>query len=114
MSNPNPYYLHFVTDLKRVVFCLLNKNTSGAQTFMEHANTIYESKLKTDSVFAVVAQNFDTVWDTLYHTALTGDEREQKEFTEQILTLSSIVMLRSMHIHKIKSLANKLDVPATN
>ncbi len=101
MSYNNTYYLHFVTDLRRIIFCLNCKNVEGAQSFLDHANIIYETKLKQIMDGESKEIHIDELWLDVYKKELPISEKDQKELSEKLLTLSSMIFLRStknMHV----------------
>lgn len=91
----SPFYLHFVTDLRRVVFCIQNKNSDGARTFLAHAHSIYEQYLKHDGIRNTVAENFDDVWMKIFQRTMPQAPEDCQKYAEEILTLSSIIFIRS-------------------
>src|SRR5689334_4328793 len=95
MSYNNTFYLHFVTDLRRAIFCMENHNMNGAKTFLDHADKIYNEKLKQVMDGESKELRFDELWLDLYHCELPKTEEQQKKFSEKILTLSSMIFLRS-------------------
>ncbi|MEO6509227.1 MAG: hypothetical protein ABIO02_04690 [Patescibacteria group bacterium] len=95
MSYNNTYYLHFVTDLKRVVFCVNNKDAVGAKSFFDHAHKIYEEKLLQIMDGESKELRIDELWLNLYKPDFPTSENEQKRLSEKLLTLSSMIFLRS-------------------
>jgi hypothetical protein len=95
MSYNNTFYLHFVTDLRRVVFCINNRDVVGAQAFFDHAHKIYEEKLKQIMDGESKELRIDELWLDIYKGTLPSSELEQKKISEKILTLSSMIFLRA-------------------
>lgn len=95
MSYNNTFYLHFVTDLRRVVTCISNKNAEGAQSFFDHAHKIYEEKLKQIMDGESKELRIDELWLSLYTKSFPSSEKEQRMLSEKLLTLSSMIFLRS-------------------
>lgn len=95
MSYNNRYYLHFVTDLKRVIFCLENNNLDGAKTFLTHANKIFEENLKQVMDGESKKLRFNDTWSEIYNCKFPASTEEQKKYSEKLLTLSSMIFLRS-------------------
>ena len=93
MSN-NLHYLNFVTDIKRAVFCLSNMNKEGAQTFLDHANGIYETLLK-DNAALLTRMNFSEDWRKLYIHSIDISTLELQKYCEELLTFSSIIFSRA-------------------
>ena len=94
MSYNNVFYLHFVTDLKRAVSCLGSKNVIGAKTFLDHAHKIYLEQLQYTDVHSQQL-NIDKLWRDIYHCAIPTSAHSQQEYSEKILTLSSIIFVKS-------------------
>jgi flagellin-specific chaperone FliS len=95
MSYNNTFYLHFVTDLRRVVTCISNKNVEGAQSFFDHAHKIYEEKLKQIMDGESKELRIDDLWLSLYTNSLPSSKLDQEKLSEKLLTLSSMIFLRS-------------------
>ena len=95
MSYNNSYYLHFVTDLRRVVFCVNNNDSVGAKSFFDHAHKIYEEKLKQIMDGESKELRIDELWLNLYSKNFPDIITEQKRLCEKLLTLSSMIFLRS-------------------
>ena len=94
MSTINPYPLHFVSDLRRAFFCLTNRNYDGCRTFLDHAHSIYEKQLK--DVSPPVCDGFIEHWTKIYGFELNvNDDMGLKKFGDKLLTLSSMIFLRS-------------------
>ncbi len=95
MSYNNTYYLHFVTDLRRIVFCMNNKDIDGAKAFLTHAHKIFEEKLKQIMDGESKELRIDELWLNLYNNTFPATEKEQSNFCEKLLTLSSMIFLRA-------------------
>jgi len=92
MFKNNLYYSHFVSDLRRAVFCLYNNNDSGSKTFLIHAHSIYEKYLKRQN--NRVIDSFDSLWQEMYNADIPCNGDDRRKHCEKILTLSSIIFLR--------------------
>ncbi len=95
MSYNNSYYLHFVTDLKRVVFCVNSNDLVGAKSFFDHAHKIYEEKLKLIMNRESKELRIDELWLDVYSHTFPTTEIDQKKLSEKLLTLSSMIFLRT-------------------
>ncbi len=95
MSYNNQYYLHFVTDLKRVIFCMENGDTEGAKIFLKHAHKIFEQNLKLIMDGENQELRFNHVWIDMYNQTFPTSPADQKKYSEQLLTLASTIFLRS-------------------
>lgn len=106
MSYNNTFYLHFVTDLRRVVFCVSHKDTTGAKAFFDHAHKIYEDKLKQIIDSESKELRIDELWLNIYTKNFPESAAEQNKICEKLLTLSSMIFLRTtknMSIHPNQS-----------
>lgn len=90
----NNYYLHFATDLRRAVFCLTNNNEDGARTFLLHAKHIYDTQFSDEERQHIITEEFEKKWLSLYKREFPTNAESKEKFTEEILTLSSIVFYR--------------------
>ena len=95
MSYNSIYYLHFVTDLRRIVFCMNNKDTVGAKSFLQHAHKIFEEKLMQIMDGESKELRIDELWLDIYSKNFPNALEHQQQYCEKILTLSSMIFLRS-------------------
>ena len=112
----NNYYLHFATDLRRAVFCLVNKNTEGAHTFLLHAKSIYDEHFSQEDIHNILTNDFESRWLHLYKSNFPTEEEKIKQFSDELLTLSSLVFYRvTAHLQKmdgpLSSVASNLESP---
>lgn len=112
----NNYYLHFATDLRRAVFCLMNKNTEGAHTFLLHAKGIYDNHFTQDDIGTILTNDFESRWLQLYKSDFPKEEEQIQKFSDELLTLSSLVFYRiTAHLQKLdgplSSVASNLESP---
>lgn len=85
--------LNFVTDLKRTVFCLQNGNSQGAETFLHHANSIYQKSLRGKD--EVLNLKLSDTWKELFKTDNLFSAQEKDRYCDKLLTLASLLFLRS-------------------
>ncbi len=95
MSYNSTYYLHFVTDLKRIVVCMNNKDTVGAKAFLQHAHKIFEEKLIQIMDGESKELRIDELWRDIYNKNFPDASEDQEQYCEKLLTLSSMIFLRS-------------------
>ena len=95
MSYNSTYYLHFVTDLRRIVFCMNNNDEDGAKTFMTHAHKIFEEKLMQIMDGESKELRIDELWLDIYNKKFPTSKELQEKYCEKLLTLSSMIFLRS-------------------
>jgi hypothetical protein len=72
-----------------------HNDMTGAQAFFDHAHKIYEEKLKQIMDGESKELRIDELWLDIYKGKLPESEVEQKKISEKLLTLSSMIFLRS-------------------
>ncbi len=102
MSSNNDYYFHFVTDLRRIVFCLENQDLQGVKIFRHHANKIYLEHLKKLMDREQIEVRFDELWLELFDYSIPNSPIEQKKYSERVLALSTLIFLRSSQVKTVR------------
>lgn len=98
MLNNETNSLDFVTDIRRAVYCILNKNIPTARSFLAKADFLVEHELKLGNVDKKLRFNFYNYWKNLYQQKkIPSDRKDQIKFADLLLTLSSKVFLRSIY-----------------
>lgn len=91
------YYLDFTADLHRVVDCIINENSDTAVIFLKHADKIYKNNLIQKSGSLYFPPRLRIIWNKLASTSLPKEKKARLFFADKILTLASILFIRTRH-----------------
>lgn len=93
----NKELFDIVTDLRRCVLCLSRNNISSAQAFFNHANVLVKQLNNPESLSKKMQLDLRAYWDKLYTADIQNSSVELEHFSENILTLSSLIFIRTLY-----------------
>ena len=104
MPTNHRHYFDLVSDLRRIVYCIVCDNMEGAQTFQLHAHKIYKTSIKSHELKEIILKDLDTIWNLVMDNPVPKDSTERKKYADRTLTLSSILFHRTYSLAFPKTL----------
>ena len=88
------YYFDLVTDLRRIVYCIVCENKDGAEAFYKHAQKIYELHILPHELRTIIFKDLENIWKQVMEQPSPHGHDESQKYADQLLTISSIIFHR--------------------